>query len=37
VEKAGFVTAAAAGIATIFALELFSQVDAEIPFVYFQF
>jgi len=37
VTKAGFATAATVGTLAIFALELFGQIDAKIPFVYFQF
>jgi len=37
VESAGFPVAVVAGTAAILALELFGQVDAKIPFVYFQF
>jgi len=37
VTKAGFATAATVGTLAILTLELFGQIDAKIPFVYFQF
>jgi alginate O-acetyltransferase complex protein AlgI len=37
VERAGFAAAVGTGVAAILALELCGQVDAKIPFVYFQF
>jgi len=37
VERAGFPAAVVAGTMAILALELFGQIDAKIPFVYFQF
>jgi alginate O-acetyltransferase complex protein AlgI len=36
-ERAGFAVAVTAGVVAVIALELFGQVDAQIPFVYFQF
>ncbi|MEP6939274.1 MAG: MBOAT family O-acyltransferase [Rudaea sp.] len=37
VERAGFGVAVGASVAAILALEIFGQIDAQIPFVYFQF
>ena len=37
VQRSGFAVATAVGTAAVLALELFGQVDAKIPFVYFQF
>jgi alginate O-acetyltransferase complex protein AlgI len=36
-ERAGFASAVAATVVAMLALEIFGQVDAQIPFVYFQF
>ncbi|MFT3789723.1 MAG: MBOAT family protein [Rudaea sp.] len=37
VERAGFAVVVAVTVVAVIALELFGQVDAQIPFVYFQF
>ena len=37
VENARFRIAVATTVIAIFALEIFGQIDAQIPFVYFQF
>jgi alginate O-acetyltransferase complex protein AlgI len=37
VERASFGAAVGAGVAALLALEIFGQIDAQIPFVYFQF
>jgi alginate O-acetyltransferase complex protein AlgI len=37
IEHAAFATAVGATVVAILALEIFGQVDAQIPFVYFQF
>jgi alginate O-acetyltransferase complex protein AlgI len=37
VARANFTTATAAGVVAVLALEIFGQIDAKIPFVYFQF
>ncbi len=36
-QRAGFAAATCAGLVAILALEIFGNVDAQIPFVYFQF
>ena len=36
-QRAGFPVAVAVGVVAVLALELFGQIDAPIPFIYFQF
>jgi len=37
VERARFGVAVAAGVVSIFFLEIFARIDTQVPFVYFQF